>query len=103
MIHKLYWILTAQFGIDPRVMLRSLKGLPRYVRDLFRFRSSYTWHLELLPCLHNEYEEGCTTKSEYFWQDLYVARKIHAANPQKHVDIGSRVDGLVSVPFPNMY
>ena len=46
--------------------------------------------------MHDWYEEGGATKSEYFWQDLYVARMIHAAQPQKHVDIGSRVDGFVA-------
>jgi hypothetical protein len=93
---RLYWLLSAQFGVDPRKTLHSLRGLPRYVRDYFRFRSSYTGRLELLPCLHDWYEEGGMTKNEYFWQDLYVARKIHAAQPQKHVDIASRVDGFVA-------
>lgn len=49
-----------------------------------------------MPCLHDWYEEGGATKSEYFWQDLLVARKIFEAKPEKHVDIGSRVDGFVS-------
>ena len=66
------------------------------MRDLFHFRSSYTGRFELLPCLYDWYEEGGTTKSEYFWQDLLVARKIFKANPEKHVDIGSRVDGFVA-------
>lgn len=91
-----YWLLSAQFGIDPRKTLRSLQGLPRYIRDLFRFRASYTGRLKLLPCLHDWYEEGGTTKSEYFWQDLLVARMIFEAKPEKHVDIGSRVDGFVA-------
>jgi hypothetical protein len=46
--------------------------------------------------LYDWYEEGGATKDEYFWQDLYVARKIHLANPEKHVDIGSRIDGFVA-------
>jgi len=96
MLVKLHWLFSAQFGIDPRKMLRSLRNIPRYVRDLFRFRSNYTGRLELLPCLHDWYEEGGTTKNEYFWQDLLVARKIFAANPKKHVDIGSRMDGFVA-------
>ncbi len=50
-----------------------------------------------MPCLHDWYEEGGTTKSEYFWQDLLVGRMIYAANPARHVDIGSRVDGFVKV------
>lgn len=93
---RLYWILTTQFGIDLRVSIRSLRGLPRYVSDFFRFRTNYTGRLELLPCLHDWYEEGGTAKSEYFWQDLLVARMIFAAKPDRHVDIGSRVDGFVA-------
>lgn len=93
---RLYWLLNAQFGIDPRKTFHSLRGLPRYLRDLLRFRSAYSGRLELLPCLHDWYEEGGTTKSEYFWQDLLVARMIFAARPEKHVDIGSRVDGFVA-------
>jgi len=96
MLLKLHWLLSAEFGIDPRKMLRSLRGMPRYMRDLFRFRSSYTGRLQLVPCLHDWYGEGGTTKGEYFWQDLLVARMIFAAKPEKHVDIGSRVDGFVA-------
>ncbi len=93
---RLYWLLNAQFGIDPRKTLRSFWGLLRYMRDLFHFRSSYTGRFELLPCLHDWYEDAGATRSEYFWQDLLVARKIFEANPKKHVDIGSRVDGFAA-------
>lgn len=93
---RLHWLLSSQFGIDPRKALRSLWGVPRYLRDFLRFRADYTGRLELLPCLHDWYEEGGTTKSEYFWQDLLVARMIFEARPEKHVDIGSRVDGFVA-------
>ena len=96
MLARGYWLLSDQFGIDPRKMLRSLRGLPRYARDYFRFRSGYSGRLEMLPCLHDWYAEGGATKLEYFWQDLLVARKIFAARPQRHVDIGSRVDGFVA-------
>jgi len=95
-LYRINWFLSAQLGIDPRKTLRSLMGLPRYVRDFLRFRSSYTGRLELLPCLHDWYEEGGTTKSEYFWQDLLVARMIFDAKPVRHVDVGSRVDGFVA-------
>jgi len=95
-ILRLHWLLSAQFGIDLIKMLRSFHGLPRYVRDLFRFRSGYTGRLNLKPCLHDWYDEGGAAKDEYFWQDLLVARKIFIANPEKHVDIGSRVDGFVA-------
>ena len=77
-------------------MLLSLRGLPRYVRDYLRFRSAYNGSFGILPCLHDWYETAGETRNEYFWQDLLVAQKIFAANPEKHVDVGSRVDGFVA-------
>lgn len=96
MLERAYWFLSEQLGMDPRKMLRSLRGLPRYARDYFRFRSGYDGPVEFLPCLQDWHQEGGSTKLEYFWQDLLVARKIFAARPERHVDIGSRVDGFVA-------
>lgn len=93
---KIHWILSSQFGFDPRRLLLSLRGLPHFVNDWRKFSKGYSGSLTLMPCLHDRYEEGGTTKSEYFWQDLLVARWIFAAKPQRHVDIGSRVDGFVA-------
>ena len=93
---KLHWILSSQFGFDPRVFLRSLRGLPIYIKDWRKFSKGYSGTLNFMPCLHDRYKEGGTTKSEYFWQDLLVARWIFAAKPLRHVDIGSRVDGFVA-------
>lgn len=93
---KIYWLLCVQFGFDIRRLVRSLRGLPRYVAGWFQFRKEYKGQLDLLPCLYDWYEEGGATKNEYFWQDLHVARKIYIANPEKHVDIGSRIDGFVA-------
>lgn len=93
---KLHWLLSSLFGLDPRRLLLSLRGSPRFVIDWWKFRKGYAGLLNWMPCLHDRYEEGGTTKSEYFWQDLLVARWIFAAKPQRHVDIGSRVDGFVA-------
>jgi len=93
---KAHWLLSRQFGFDPRIFLRSVRGLPRYMHDFIAFRKQFTGKMTLTPCLHDRYEEGGATKSEYFWQDLLVARAIHEACPIKHVDIGSRVDGFVA-------
>jgi hypothetical protein len=38
---------------------------------------------------------GCA-KGHYFHQDLLVAKLIFENNPQRHIDIGSRVDGFVA-------
>ncbi|NTU53780.1 MAG: DUF268 domain-containing protein [Chlorobiaceae bacterium] len=93
---KLHWLLSSQFGLDLRLFLRSWIGLPVYLRDWMSFRKAYVGPMKFKPCMHDRHEDGGSTKSEYFWQDLLVARAIHAAKPVKHVDIGSRVDGFVA-------
>lgn len=93
---KLYWLLSSQFGFDPLRFIQSIRGLPQFVKDWYAFRKIFTGTIQLKPCLHDRYEEGGITKSEYFWQDLLVARWIYEAKPIKHVDIGSRIDGFVA-------
>lgn len=95
-LKRLHWIFRAQLGLDLQTAWRSLRGLPRYAHDYIHFRSRYVGRLELRPCLHDWDEEGGGTKSEYFWQDLLVARMVFNANPHRHVDIGSRLDGFVA-------
>ena len=93
---KLYWISAMQFGIDPIKFFKSFYSLPRYFRDYFKFKKIYQGRLELVPCLYDWHEEGGATTSEYFWQNLLVARMIAESKPDKHVDVGSRVDGFVT-------
>ena len=52
--------------------------------------------LKFYPCLHDNNKENGKINNEYFWQDLLVARWIFEASPEKHVDIGSRIDGFVA-------
>jgi len=61
-----------------------------------RFRAEYGGEMRLLPCLHDWRGEAGEIRHEYFWQDLLVARLIFQANPRKHVDAGSRIDGFVT-------
>jgi hypothetical protein len=93
---KLYWLLSSQFGIDPLRFYRSLRGFPQFISDWWKFRQGHQGKLTWVPCLHDRYEESGKIDSEYFWQDLFIAQRIYEANPTKHVDIGSRVDGLVA-------
>jgi hypothetical protein len=90
------YIISAQFGIDVRRCWRSFRGMPAYLREWVRFRRHYTGRMTFMPSLHDRFEDGGDTKSEYFWQDLLVARWIFEANPQRHLDVGSRVDGFVA-------
>jgi len=93
---RLEWILATQLGIDVRRFFRALYRFPRFVRDAFEFKSKFNGRFSLSPCLHDRDEEGGATKSDYFWQDLLIARMVFDAKPKKHVDVGSRVDGFVA-------
>lgn len=93
---KIYWFLASQLGFDILRFLGSLRGFPHFFRTWRQFKRRYSGRMLFMPCLYDRYLEGGTTKSEYFWQDLLVARWVHAAQPARHVDVGSRVDGFVA-------
>lgn len=52
--------------------------------------------MRLSPRLLDRRAPAGNAGSEYFWQDLQVARWIFEARPVRHVDVGSRVDGFVA-------
>ena len=93
---KINWILTSQFGLNFLMFINALRRMPLYLSEKNFFRKNFSGKMKFMPCLHDRYKEGGETKSEYFWQDLLVARYIFEANPLKHVDIGSRVDGFIA-------
>jgi len=93
---KTQWVLTTQLGINPSLFLQTFRGIPFYFKNLIVFRKNFKGKINLTPCFHDRFEEGGSAKSEYFWQDLHVARRINFNSPQKHVDVGSRVDGFIA-------
>jgi hypothetical protein len=95
-LKHLYSFLIIQLGINPKKTFTAIFGIPRYLGDYFRFKRVYKGKMEVVPCLHDWYEEAGVTKSEYFLQDLLVAKRIFAAYPNRHLDIGSRIDGFVA-------
>lgn len=95
-LRKLNWIASQQFGIDIRRLAKSPIGLIRYALDLAVFRRVSTVPMRLQPCLHDWWEQAGAIDNEYFWQDLFVARLIHQRKPERHIDIGSRLDGFVA-------
>lgn len=83
-------------GINIIRLINSLVRIPVYLIEFIKFKKNYSGPIGLYPCLHDRYEEGGTTNSDYFWQDLLVARHIYEASPNRHIDVGSRVDGFVA-------
>lgn len=88
-------------GIDPRATLRALRNIPRYLGDRQRFRKLSKEAGTPLPLLRHALpaltDTGASagTTGEYFLADLWAARRIREQNPARHVDVGSRIDGLV--------
>jgi hypothetical protein len=90
------------FGLDPVRLRSAMRYLPATMRD---YRSLATqnssckepWFIDVpSPCFHDRAEAGGTASGHYFHQDLFVARQIFESNPEKHVDVGSRIDGFVA-------
>ena len=48
------------------------------------------------PCTKDKFLSSGITSGHYFHQDLYVAHEIFKAQPIKHIDIGSRIDGFIA-------
>ena len=94
---------SVNYGFDPKRLIRMLKakGDNTFLAELKEMKrqqgtdKSFEWG-KLSPILTEKYEEGGVMKGDYFNQDLYVARLVHDANPEKHLDIGSRTDGFVA-------
>lgn len=93
---KIHWVCKNQFGIDMQRFLWAIVRMPAYLINWFKFRKIYSGKVSFMPCLHDIKEEGGAAASEYFWQDILVARSVYNNQPERHVDVGSRVDGFVA-------
>lgn len=93
-----HWLLA--FGIDIPKFIFAVRGLPVVIREYYALRRQNDqsgWKLRFtVPSLHDRYMPAGTASGHYFHQDLLVAQKIFQRNPNKHVDVGSRVDGFVA-------
>ena len=100
-LHSTYNLLEA-FGVDPLKTIYALRGLPAYFRDLKALKEQRRASARKFtsgrpyPRLGDRFEDSGTAKGHYFHQDLLVARRINLNNPQRHVDVGSRIDGFVA-------
>ena len=92
------------WGWDPKTTLIRLASTPQLLREQRRFRIQLAESTEA-----NDFAWGSTThhatdrgdssgiaRGQYFHQDLVVAQAIFQANPVRHIDVGSRIDGFVA-------
>lgn len=82
-------------GIDPRQLHRA-QHFGRFWKQAREWQAKGGEISEFQPMLADSDDQAGSTSNEYFHQDLLVAGFIHAAAPQRHIDVGSRIDGLVA-------
>lgn len=93
-------------GFDPRRCFKNITGIPFFVRDWFKYAKSspdprFRVKIpDLFPILDERWAVAGTVGGHYFHQDLWAARKIYERRPERHVDIGSRIDGFVAHLLP---
>lgn len=85
-------------GFNPRRLISAIKNYQRYTSDRHAFKNMpgadlIPWGREM-PIL-TEREESSGGLGGYFFQDCLVARWIYDAAPERHVDVGSRIDGFL--------
>src|ERR1700719_1383991 len=89
-------------GFHPSTFFKSLVGFPVFVSNWLRYQrlnSTPAFRLRLneaFPILTDRYASAGLAEGHYFHQDLWAARKIYQERPQKHIDIGSRIDGFIA-------
>lgn len=90
------------FGLNPKKFVRSCLLFPGFVKGMREFKrqiktsgQTFYWG-SLEPCLYDRRTASGRGAGAYFAQDLLVARRIFSANPRRHIDVGSRVDGFVA-------
>ena len=94
--------ILIHLGFDPRKLLRSILGLPLYLRQsitLLKWKIKHNnseFSLRILPILSDFREFSGIAKGHYFHQDLWAAREVFQRKPDCHIDVGSRIDGFVA-------
>jgi hypothetical protein len=90
-----------KYGLDLNRFATALGWKPAWFHDDLRklkaqMGADRSFELGPYFMVPKDTESAGATRRVYFQQDLYVAQKIHEANPLRHVDIGSRLDGFVA-------
>lgn len=78
-----------------------LKGICFFYDDYIELSEQLKYNSDFkiekfFPCLAERNAESGVMKGHYFHQDFLIARRIYHNNPERHIDIGSRVDGFVT-------
>ena len=102
MLFKKLINLLKILGVDLRQFYFSTINLPKFYKDHRAFSKAasandYGFPIKkYYPMLTDHLDSSGVATGHYFHQDLFVARRIFQADPVKHIDIGSRIDGFIA-------
>jgi hypothetical protein len=82
-------------GVDAGRLV-SFTNLPKYISQARSFRRLGGKITHRFPILFEYDEQAGRASGHYFHQDLLVASFVYQANPARHIDVGSRIDGFVA-------
>lgn len=93
--------LANLFGINLRILIQQLTGIPKEYLRYKQFKKMNTkansWQIEFsYPVCFDRREAAGAATGQYFLQDLHEARKVFKQKPDRHIDVGSRIDGFVA-------
>jgi hypothetical protein len=80
----------------PSAAISKLNDYADFRRSRNQFRSLGGQIDATQMMLGDRHSTAASVDPHYFTQDIHVARTILAAAPDRHVDVGSRIDGFVS-------
>lgn len=89
------------FGVNLSHLIQAIKGLLWFSKDYLIIKkqireSNDKWPISLFPIMFDKNDNSGVANGQYFYQDIYVAQQIYKNCPERHIDIGSRVDGFVA-------
>ena len=89
--------------VELRRSFRNLRAFAQFQRNVSKFETLVNGSSardfefgQAHPCLEDRKSAGGSARGHYFHQDLLVAQKIFEAKPERHLDVGSRIDGFVA-------
>lgn len=84
-----------QLGLFP-LSPTKFANISRYLDERKTFSNMGGLITHSYPILSDYQDSAGTARGHYFHQDLLVSQFIFQSNPNRHIDIGSRIDGFVA-------
>ena len=96
LLKAIYNFFFHLLGIDLKILF-SLYKLPKMLKEYFIFKKKGGKIDKFFPILYDYNESAGSIKSHYFHQDIRVSSLIYSKIPANHLDVGSRIDGFISI------